>query len=68
MSPSLQQRAVPFNSTIVQVYAPMSDYDGNEIDEFYDQLQNAINQTPKKDIFVVQGDWNSKMGKDAYGN
>ena len=31
-------------------------------------MQNAIDQTPKKDILVVQGDWNAKVGKDAYGN
>ena len=39
---TIRLRAVPFNITIVQVYAPTSDYDGNEIKEFYDQLQNAI--------------------------
>ena len=55
-------------STAVQAYAPTSDYDDNEIEEFYDQLQNAIDQTPKKDIFVVQGDWNAKVGIDACGN
>ena len=42
--------------TVVQEYALMSDYDDNEIEEFYDQLQNIIDQTPKKDILVVQGD------------
>ena len=74
MSPSLQQahhhrlRAVPFNITIVQAYAPTSDYDENEIEEFYDQLQNVIDQTPTKDIFVVQGHWNAKVGKDAFEN
>ena len=47
-------RAVPFNITIVQVYASTSDYDDNEIEEFYDQLQNVIDQTPKKDIRVEQ--------------
>ena len=57
-------RAVPFNITIVQVYAPSSDYDDNEFEEFYDQLQNVINQTLKKDI-LVQGDWNAKLGKYA---
>ena len=55
------------NITIVQEYAPTSDYDDNEIEEFYDQLQNVIDQTPKKDILVVQGDWNTKVGKDACG-
>ena len=37
-------------------------------EEFYDQLQNVIDQTPKKDILVVQGDWNAKLGTDACGN
>ena len=58
-------RAVPFNMTIVQAYAPTSDYDGNKIEEFYDQ-QNVIDQTPRKDILVVQGD--AKVGRDACGN
>ena len=61
-------RAVPFNITIVQAYAQTSDYNDNEIEQFYDQLLNVIDQTPKKDILVVQGDWNAKVGKDAYGN
>ena len=54
MSLSLRLRAVPFNITIVQAYAQTSDYDDNKIEEFYDQLQNVINQTPKRDILVVQ--------------
>ena len=45
-----------------------SDYDDNEIEEFHDQLQNVIDQTPKKDILVVQRDWNAKVGKDACEN
>ena len=63
---TIHLRAVPFNIKIVQAYAPMSDYDDNETEEFYDQLQNVIDQTPKKDIIVVQGDWNANVGKDAY--
>ena len=42
--------------------------DDKKIEEFYDQLQNVIDQTPKKDILVVQGDWNAKVGRDASGN
>ena len=64
----IRLRAVPFNITIVQVYAPTSDYADNEIEEFYDQLQNVIDRTPKKDTLVAQGDWNAKVGKDACGN
>ena len=65
---AIRLRAVPFNITIVQAYAPTSDYDDNEIGKCYDQLQNVIDQTPKKDILAVQGDWNAKVGKDSYEN
>ena len=65
---TIRLRAVPFNITVVQAYVQTSDYDGNEIEEFYDQLQNVIDQTPKKDILVVQGDSNAKVGRDACGN
>ena len=50
---TIRRRAVPFNITIVQAYTPTSDYNDNEIEEFYDQLQNVIDQTPKKDIFLL---------------
>ena len=61
---TIHLKAVPFNITIVQAHAPTSDYDDDEIKEFYEQLQNVIDQTPK-DILVVQGDWNAKVGRDA---
>ena len=57
---TIRLRAVPFNITIIQAYTPTSDYNDNETEEFYNQLQNVIDQTPKKDILVVQGDWNVK--------
>ena len=63
---AIRLRAVPFNITVVQASATTSDYDDNEVEEFYDKLQNVIDQTPKKDILVEQGDWNAKVGKDAY--
>ena len=65
---TIRLRAVPFNITIVQAYAPTSDYDDNKIEEFYDKLQNVFDQKPKKDILVVQGDRNAQVGKDACGN
>ena len=61
-------RAVLFNFTIVKVYAQTSDCDDNEIEEFYDQLQNFIDQTPRKGILVVPGDWNTKVGMEACEN
>ena len=65
---TIRLRAIPFNIKIVQAYAPTSDYDDYETEDFYDQLQNVIDHTPKEDIFVVQGDWKAKVGKDACEN
>ena len=62
---SIRLRAAPLNITIIQVYAPTSGHDDSEVDHFYQKLQETIDQTPKKDILVVQGDWNAKVGKDA---
>ena len=62
---SARLRAAPFNVTIIQVYAPKSGHDDKEADNFYWQLQEIIDQIPKKDILVVQGDWNAKVGRDA---
>ena len=62
---SIRLRAAPFNITIIQVYAPTSGHDDRGANHFYQQLQETIDQTPKKDILVVQGDWNAKVEKDA---
>ena len=45
--------------------APTSRHDGNEADNFCQQLQEIIDQTPKKDFVVVQGNWNAKVRRDA---
>ena len=60
--------ATPFNITIVQAYAPTTDYDDEKIEDFYEQLQEVLDQVPKKDFLIVQGDWNAKGGKDACKN
>ena len=62
---SIRLRAASFNITILHVYAPTSGHDDSEVDHFYQQLQETIGQTSKKDILVSQGDWNAKVGKDA---
>ena len=48
-----------------QVTAPISGHDDKEVDNFYRQFQEIIDQNPKKDILVVQEDWNAKVEKDA---
>ena len=61
---TVRLRAGPFNITIIHVYAPTSSHDDSEVDEFYRELQTLVDQTPKQDILVVQGDWNAKVGED----
>ena len=55
---TIHLRAVPFNITKPQVDSPTteknSDCDDSEVEEFYNQLQNVIDQTPKKDILAVE--------------
>ena len=65
---TIRLRAKPFNITIIQVYAPTSAYSNEDVEVFYEELQKVPNKTPKKDILVVQGDWNAKIGEDAYEN
>ena len=49
----------------MQAYAPTTDYDYEKIEDFYEQLQEVLDQIPRKDILIVQGSWNTKVGKDA---
>ena len=47
---TIRLKASPFSITIIQTYAPATDYDDDDIEDFYDQLQEVIDQAPKKDI------------------
>ena len=62
---TIRLKASSFSITIIQANAPTTDYGDDDIEDFYDQLQEVIDQVPKKDILVVQGDWNAKIGEDA---
>ena len=65
---SIRISAKPHNMSIIQVYAPTSDHEDEEVEEFYEQLDNIIAKVPKKDLLIIQGDWNAKVGTDAYQN
>ena len=65
---TVRLKASLFNITIIQTYAPTTDYDNNDNEDFNDQLKEVIDQAPKKDILVVQGDWNVKIGENASNN
>ena len=52
----------PFNITVIQVYAPTSNAEEAEVEPFYGDLQDLLEQTPKKDVLVIIGNWNAKVG------
>ena len=51
-----------FNITVIQVYAPASNAEKAEVEQFYDDLQDLLELTPPKDVLFVIGDWNAKVG------
>lgn len=65
---ALRIRAKPLNITLIQVYAPTSDYDDDVVEDFYQDLQKIVNESPKKDIKIILLDWNAKIGKDSYND
>ena len=52
----------PCNITIIQVYAPTSNAEEAEVEWLYEDLQDIIGLTPKKDVLFIIGDWNAKVG------
>ena len=57
---SVHFQGKPFNITVIQVYAPMSN--AEEAERFYENLQDLLELTPKKDVLFIIGDWNAKVG------
>src|SRR5574337_1168859 len=52
----------PFNITVIQVYAPTSNAEEDEVEQFYEDLHDLLELTPKKDVLFIIGDWNAKVG------
>ena len=50
-----------FNITIIQAYVPTSNAEEAEVEQFYDDLQDLLEQTTKKDVLFILGDWNAKV-------
>jgi len=51
-----------FNIMVIQVYAPTSNAEEAEVEQFYEDLQDLLELRPKKDVFFIIGDWNAKVG------
>ena len=52
----------PFKIMVIQAYAPTSNTEEAEVEGFYEDLQDLIELTPKKDVLFIIGDWNAKVG------
>ena len=50
----------PFNITVIQVYAPTNNSEEAEVEQFYEDLQDLLELTPKKDVLFIIWDWNAK--------
>ena len=59
---SVHFQSKPFNITVIQVYAPTSNAEEAEVEQFCEDLQDLLELTPKKDILFIIGDWNAKVG------
>ena len=67
-SDTIHFQGKPFNITVIQVYAPTSNAEEAEVEWFYEDLQDLLELTPKKDVRFIIGNWNAKVGsQETYG-
>ena len=59
---SVHLQGKPFSITVIQVYAPTSNAEEAEAEWSYEDLQDHLELTPKKDVLFIIGDWNAKVG------
>ena len=59
---SVHLQGKSFNITVIQVYAPTDNSEEAEVERFYEDLQDLLELTPKKDVLFITGDWNAKVG------
>ena len=58
---SVHFQGKPFNVTVIQVYVPTSNAEEAEVERFYEDLQELLELSPKKDVLFITGDWNAKV-------
>ena len=59
---SVHFQGKPFKFTIIQVYAPISNAEEAEVEQFYEDLQDLLQLISKKDVLFIIGDWKAKVG------
>ena len=62
---SVRFQGKPFNISVIQVYAPTSNTEEAEVEWFYEDLQERLEQTLKKDVLFIIWDWNAKVGSQG---
>ena len=58
---SVRFQGKPFNITVIQVYAPISNAEEAELEWYYEDLQDLLELTPQNDVLFIIGDWNAKV-------
>ena len=59
---SVHFQGKPFNITVIHIYALTCNAEEAKVEWFYEDLQDLLELTPKKDVFFIKGDWNAKVG------
>ena len=59
---SIRVQGKPFNITVIHAYAPTSNAEEDEAEQFCEDLQDLLELTPKKDVLFITGYWNAKVG------
>ena len=59
---SVRFQGKPFNITVIQAYAPASNAEEAEVEQFYEDLQDLLKLKPKRCVLFIIGDWNAKVG------
>ena len=59
---SVHFQGKPFNITVIQVYAPTSNAEEGEVEQFYEDLQDLQELTPQNNVIFIIGDWHAKVG------
>ena len=59
---SVHFQGKPFSITVIQVYDPTNNAEEAEVERFYEDLQDLLELTPKKDALFIIGEWNTKVG------
>ena len=62
---SVRFKGKPFNITVIQVYGLTSNAEEAEVDQFYEDLHDLLELTPKKDVLFTTGDWDAKAGSQV---